>query len=813
MQEDAFLLTGMPEDAKETWRQDMVSRSPTFQYWDTILNFELLGLLFIRAHREANFHLYVDSLKALAPWFFSMYHHNYARWIPVHIRDMENLPSTIREEFEERGNWVVYKTTNRFSAIPIDQAHENNNCTVKGVGGAIGLTENPSAFRKWMLSGAEQARILREFEDSFPDESKVRCHHEEGLSTQQTFRKQVAELSKTISDLGNPFVNDYPELLRLDTSDVMNESVANTVRTVELLGRNQYEEYRQSVLVDCTRSIHDPIKKNSLPTFKCPTRKDKTKQAHQIENMKCDVRLFSELYIVAQDRDTNMHTFFQHENHPFPPSLSDQGKLRMGKKSDLLKCLTQTKVAESLETQDLDNDTDMTACSQHTTEELSVEELSDVTFDAGLLATLEQTAASDHLDPPSTFDAKILDGAAVVHFLPTAGISTFEDYANDVFLPYIRHQMGSANRVDVVWDTYLSSSIKESAREKRGKGIRRKVAGPNMIPRKWQEFLKDPENKKELFAFLSEKVANAQFPIGKIVVITSGKNVITKGIDRSMQDNDHEEADTKILLHLQHALQNGSRSCLIRTVDTDVLVIITGKFHKLLSMCPDADIWIAFSTGKHFTYFHINTIATALGKEKCVALPTFHSFTGCDTVSAFFGKGKLSAWAAWKCYPAVTAAFRYIAENPFVAIDMTSDYFKLLERFTVVMYDRTSQLSTVDEARRALFCHRDRIMMEALPPTQGALLQHSNRAVYQASIWNTADQHQQQSPYPEGWGWTLCKDSKTWFPFWTTLPMASEVCSELVKCACKSVKGCGNNCSCKKAGWPCTRRCKCHCKK
>ena len=99
------------------------------------------------------------------------------------------------------GNWVVYKTTNRFSAIPIDQAHENNNCTVKGVGGAIGLTENPSAFRKWMLSGAEQARILREFEDSFPDESKVRCHHEEGLSTQQTFRKQVAELSKTISDL------------------------------------------------------------------------------------------------------------------------------------------------------------------------------------------------------------------------------------------------------------------------------------------------------------------------------------------------------------------------------------------------------------------------------------------------------------------------------------------------------------------------------------------------------------------------------------------------------------------------------------
>ena len=106
LQEDTFLSTGKPdtEDARETWRQDMISRSPTFQFWDTILHFELLGLLFIRAHREANFHLYVDSMKALVSWFFSMDHHNYARWIPVHIRDMENLPPTIKEEFEQHGH-------------------------------------------------------------------------------------------------------------------------------------------------------------------------------------------------------------------------------------------------------------------------------------------------------------------------------------------------------------------------------------------------------------------------------------------------------------------------------------------------------------------------------------------------------------------------------------------------------------------------------------------------------------------------------------------------------------------------------------
>jgi len=34
-------------------------------------------------------------------------------------------------------------------------------------------------------------------------------------------------------------------------------------------------------------------------------------------------------------------------------------------------------------------------------------------------------------------------------------------------------------------------------------------------------------------------------------------------------------------------------------------------------------------------------VACALGKDVCNALPALHSFTGCDSVSAFAGKGKL----------------------------------------------------------------------------------------------------------------------------------------------------------------------------
>ena len=61
-----------------------------------------------------------------------------------------------------------------FSAIAIDQAHEQNNAHVKGDGGAVGLTENPSALRRWMVSGPEMARVIGEFEDSCSYEKRKR---------------------------------------------------------------------------------------------------------------------------------------------------------------------------------------------------------------------------------------------------------------------------------------------------------------------------------------------------------------------------------------------------------------------------------------------------------------------------------------------------------------------------------------------------------------------------------------------------------------------------------------------------------------
>ena len=125
----------------------------------------------------------METLKVLVPWFFSLDHYNYARWLSVHIRDIERLPPSILQEFAQNGQCVVSKTTHLFSSVPVDQAHEQNNERVKGTGSALRLTEISIAFRKWMLAGPEQARLLREFEEDVFTEEEKNLHHEEGLST------------------------------------------------------------------------------------------------------------------------------------------------------------------------------------------------------------------------------------------------------------------------------------------------------------------------------------------------------------------------------------------------------------------------------------------------------------------------------------------------------------------------------------------------------------------------------------------------------------------------------------------------------
>jgi len=100
----------------------------------------------------------------------------------------------------------------------------------------------------------------------------------------------------------------------------------SVVQNIQKIGRDQYAQHCKDVIIEHICSIHDPIKKNPLLLLSCPHPK-KVRQT----TLNTDIILFSRLYIVMQHMDSDMNTFFSHENHPFPPSISDGGKLWFGK--------------------------------------------------------------------------------------------------------------------------------------------------------------------------------------------------------------------------------------------------------------------------------------------------------------------------------------------------------------------------------------------------------------------------------------------------------------------------------------------------
>ena len=111
--------------------------------------------------------------------------------------------------------------------------------------------------------------------------------------------------------------------------------------------------------------------------------------------------IFLRLHVASQTRNGGAEELFKHENQPIPPALSKNGMIRSGEKRDLFDCLP----------------TNETISSQ---------------------------------SPNVNVDAKVFDGPAFVHFSSPGTCPTFDNYVNDMFVPYIVDELSKVNRVDIV---------------------------------------------------------------------------------------------------------------------------------------------------------------------------------------------------------------------------------------------------------------------------------------------------------------------------------------------------------------------------
>ena len=244
------------------------------------------------------------------------------------------------------------------------------------------------------------------------------------------------------------------------------------------------------------------------------------------------------------------------------------------------------------------------------------------------------------------------------------------------------------------------------------------VEGSTPVTRDWNKFLANSRNKVQLFRFLSKAAIEASSQFTDVVVCsTYDDHVLVNTSNRqSAADFDtimpcnHQEADSRIFLHFSHSAQQGLSKAFIRTVDSDVVIIALGHFGSLGVM----ELWIGFGTGKAFQHIPVHEITQTFGPEKSLSCPLFHSFTGCDTTSSFLGIGKKIAWAAWQAYPDLTETLLTLSDDP-TLLTLDSIHMARLERWTVVMYSKSSGCSRVNDVRRQLFTHGIRTLVH-IPP-------------------------------------------------------------------------------------------------
>ena len=100
-------------------------------------------------------------------------------------------------------------------------------------------------------------------------------------------------------------------------------------------------------------------------------------------------------------------------------------------------------------------------------------------------------------------------------------------------------------------------------------------------------------------------------------------------------------------------------------------------------------------------------------------------------------------WKTWEVCDEVSNNFAKLSECPSAVDD---SYLQALERFVVVMYDRSSDVTTVNEARLDLFARKQR-PYDLIPPTQAALKEHAKPAAYEAGyVWGQALERHPQLP-------------------------------------------------------------------
>ena len=240
---------------------------------------------------------------------------------------------------------------------------------------------------------------------------------------------------------------------------------------------------------------------------------------------------------------------------------------------------------------------------------------------------------------------KVIDGTTFVNIYRPRTSKTLGEYCDDDLVKAVYSFSKGADRMDFVFGRYLENSIKTQTREGRGKGMRILVRRDTPLCEDFKTFMRDSDNKAEVFLMIANSISQIK-DVPTSIIATVNEKVIFNGFDidfENIMPCNQEEADTRLILHVFDGCRKGYKKLTIVGSDTDIVVIALYHFYDL----DVNELWIEYGVSKNKRWLPIHEYAKCLGEEICRALPFWYVITGCDTVSAFSGRGKKTAWDIW----------------------------------------------------------------------------------------------------------------------------------------------------------------------
>lgn len=736
------------------------SNGPLQEFWISYLEMVSTLLGFIRATREGNWPLHLDCTRRMLPWFFAYDHVNYSRYLSLYLVQMLRLDETHPEAHSMLvgGDFGVQRSSSQgFTQVPVDQTIEQTlNRSTKTKGGIIGFSLKKGAVQRWIVTAHSRAAFVDKCRLMTATELQSSTPKEQGSLRMKRDEDDVERVREVIINWQNPF-ETTEELTSISTGKLASDTTKLDLVTAKARGSDAFASFVEARVISGSQDFFDPIKKMKLGTFSDAQAKKRVTSGGRDIIIKADRNLFARLLVIGQNRQMNLQEVLAHELGPVPWSLaSPDGTMAKTNKAALSKLLENG--VEFLQNQPRDS-------------------------------------------------AVIIDSMAMLQTL-TRIPEKFSELA-DIVINIVFHSAGDAKRIDVVADQYPCISIKNAERSRRSKHgqISVKITSPEQLcPRQWKKTMSSGESKTNLMHFLAEEWASDRHAekIGDrslyvthgcdctLISVIEGRVVST--FVPELQSN-QEEADTRMLLHASHASSNGYPQVCIRSSDTDVEVL--ALYHQ---EAITGNITIASGTRSRIRLISIPQLRQLVGSTTCKVLPGLHAITGCDTVSAFVGKGKQKALQLMK-EERHRDAIAALGER----LPIHDDDADSLESFVCSLYD-CNNTTNVNQARYSMFCKGNNQQSHQLPPTKAALRYHIKRANYQCYLWKNALHPIIQLQQPDGHGWKLSDGSLQ--VVWTDVAPAPSAIMELVCCRCKGVCN-TRRCSCVKNVLPCTEACSC----